>query len=139
MHVLYEFIDRLGSFISCDLVELDSKIVCCFYLDLSLWNISQSTTSLLIYASSPVVFTFLQRPFSNSIETLLLALAILSYTRAIRLNSSISKFWSTLLGSLVAVGVFTRVTFLAFVLPLILGTVTSAAKVASRRPTNLEK
>ncbi|GAA6016294.1 hypothetical protein JCM10207_000460 [Rhodosporidiobolus poonsookiae] len=88
-----------------------------FLLDVCIWRTSRSKTAVLLFASSPVTFTFLLRPFSNSLETLLLgivfALSGISKTAPSRRRLAA-------LGAALAFGVFTRITFAAFALPLVL-------------------
>lgn len=74
-----------------------------------------SNVPLILLATSPVVFTFLLRPFSNSLETLFFATALVLISR-MRYHASIYKL--VMLGMILAIGVWTRVTFLVFMAPL---------------------
>lgn len=88
--------------------------------DWMIWITSKSEISNLLFATSPVTFTFLLRPFSNSLETLIFAIALSLVGKILDTHGeTISKTWTTVLGSVLAVGIFTRITFLAFAVPLI--------------------
>lgn len=97
----------------------------------ALWRVSRrSKLSLLLFASSPVTFTLLLRPFSNSVETLLLAAA---YLQMGKLGNRPSKVPLVGMGAVLAAGIFTRVTFAMFVLPLVLSVVIKLARQTSTR------
>ncbi|GAA5991121.1 hypothetical protein JCM10908_006546 [Rhodotorula pacifica] len=86
-----------------------------FFIDWLLWRTSSShQPTLLLFATSPITFTFLLRPFSNSLETLCLALLLYLTYRAHPLPSVRT---ATIVGAVVAFGCFVRVTFVAFALP----------------------
>lgn len=93
--------------------------------DALLWATARSQLALLLFASSPVTFTFLLRPFSNSIETLVYAAALLALRRT---ATEVTTARMATLGALVAFGVFTRVTFLAFATPVVLAAMLFAAR-----------
>lgn len=100
-------------------------------LDYSLWIISRSSLALLLFASSPVTLTFLLRPFSNSLETVLLAAAFLLADRLLRSTSKrLSNSHLLALGVVLALGVWTRVTFVAFAAPLVVAVAIYAAHIA---------
>ncbi|BGP33424.1 alpha 1,2 mannosyltransferase [Rhodotorula toruloides] len=100
--------------------------------DYLIWSTSNgSPISLLMFASSPVVFTFLLRPFSNSLETLLLAAAFRLAPRRVRRDSQSSLI---AFGAVLALGVFTRITFVAFAAPLVLDVAQRCASQPSRSP-----
>ncbi|KAK4047396.1 alpha 1,2 mannosyltransferase [Microbotryomycetes sp. JL201] len=71
--------------------------------------------SLILLATSPITLTFLVRPFSNALETVILALALVCYNKW-----SLTRQRTPLmcLASLASLGVFTRITFMAFVSPI---------------------
>ncbi|KAK9237975.1 Alg9-like mannosyltransferase family-domain-containing protein [Lipomyces kononenkoae] len=76
---------------------------------------------LLLVASSYVTWTYQTHTFSNSVETIILAWTLVLIRRvSFRNFGHTSHFWSCcLLGCLVAIGVFNRITFPAFlVLPV---------------------
>ncbi|BGP17720.1 hypothetical protein JCM10213_005300 [Rhodosporidiobolus nylandii] len=101
-------------------------LVFSFAIDLLIHLTARSDTAVLLFASSPVVFTFLVRPFSNSLEALFFALALYVTLHTVKRTSctSLSK-----LGAILALGVFTRVTFVAFAAPLVIAV---AYRVAAR-------
>ncbi|GAA5986130.1 hypothetical protein JCM11641_004719 [Rhodosporidiobolus odoratus] len=101
------------------LAERATMLVLSFAIDLLIWLTSHSRHALLLVAASPVIFTFLLRPFSNSLETVLLALAYYLCHRFDR-RSSIAGL--ALLGSVCALGIFVRITFVAFVAPVLAAT-----------------
>lgn len=87
------------------------------------------TAALVLLGSSYVMLTFQLRPFSNSIEALLVALALLTLQDLLNKSpqrSNLTKL--TLLVVICVVGVFTRITFLAFALPIIIQAVLSILK-----------
>ncbi|GAA5998439.1 glycosylphosphatidylinositol-alpha 1,2 mannosyltransferase [Rhodotorula paludigena] len=89
-----------------------------FSLDLVVARLSrQPRLPLLLLASSPVAFSFLLRTFSNPLETLFLAALYLEYAD---LKSSRLAIQLGALGAVLAAGIFTRSTFAAFVLPVLL-------------------
>jgi hypothetical protein len=87
---------------------------------------SRSSTSVLLLASSPVALTFLLRPFSNTLETLFLAVTALLVKSVMSIPSGRTLI---VLGAVLALGVFTRITFVAFVLPLV---ISAAYKLAMK-------
>ncbi|GAA5855852.1 hypothetical protein JCM9279_003339 [Rhodotorula babjevae] len=97
-----------------------------FWVDYAVWRASaRSRLSVLLLASSPVTFTFLLRPFSNALETILLALAYFRAFYFLKPRRAASHIQLFGLGVVLAAGIFTRITFAAFALPLGLGTVAS--------------
>ncbi|CAI5740940.1 unnamed protein product [Hyaloperonospora brassicae] len=77
--------------------------------------------ALLLFASSWPTFVLLCRPFSNTLESLVLALCFAVLFLADphrRVLCGVVHVQTVLLGSLLAVGVFTRFTFPAFFFPL---------------------
>ncbi|GAA6040508.1 hypothetical protein JCM8097_005439 [Rhodosporidiobolus ruineniae] len=87
-----------------------------FRIDNLIWRTSRSSASLLLFASSPVTFTFLLRPFSNSLEAVALAALLLILSR---LSITPNRWTLFQLGAVLAYGVFTRITFAAFATPLV--------------------
>ncbi|GAO49902.1 hypothetical protein SAICODRAFT_67952 [Saitoella complicata NRRL Y-17804] len=71
---------------------------------------------LLLYASSYTTLTYQAHTFSNGIETILV---VWSIVLCFRLRARPSATHSALLGLLAALGIWTRVTFPAFLLPAI--------------------
>ncbi|KAK9318433.1 Alg9-like mannosyltransferase family-domain-containing protein [Lipomyces starkeyi] len=73
---------------------------------------------LLFVASSYVTWTYQTHTFSNSVETIILAWTLVLIRRiSFRNFGHTSHFWSCcLLGSLVAIGVFNRITFPAYLI-----------------------
>ena len=100
------------------------------------WIVSlscESSTPLFLFATAPITFTFLLRPFSNSLETLLFAFAILLLRKIVGADQRLPMGWSAALGGTMALGVFTRVTFVAFAAPLVGAFIVSAAGRLSTR------
>ncbi|GAA5915898.1 hypothetical protein JCM6882_001754 [Rhodosporidiobolus microsporus] len=89
-----------------------------FALDYLIHLTSKCRTAVVLFASSPVTFTFLLRPFSNSLETLALACLFASTSTKDLFGSSHAPRLA--LGAVLAIGVFIRVTFAAFAAPLLL-------------------
>lgn len=84
--------------------------------DWLVWRTSGSSRlALLLWATSPVTLTFLLRPFSNSLETLCLAVVLYLAVRPRGPRLSIGS--RALFGAVVAYGCFVRVTFAAFAVP----------------------
>ncbi|CDR36110.1 hypothetical protein NBRC10512_004991 [Rhodotorula toruloides] len=103
-----------------------------FFIDYLLCSTSKgSPIPFLMFASSPVLFTFLLRPFSNSLETLLLAAA---FYLAPRGTQRVRPSRLIAFGVVLALGVFTRITFVAFAAPLILDVAQRLASQPSRSP-----
>lgn len=75
-----------------------------------------SPIPLLVFASSPAVYTLLLRPFSNALETLLLAVALHLSLQGWQPKSPPRL---AALGAVLALGFFTRITFVAFAAPLV--------------------
>lgn len=79
------------------------------------------TLALVLLGTSHVMFTFQARPFTNSIEALLVALALIILQvmhRKHSVASPVAMFSS--LAVVCVIGVFTRITFAAFALPIAL-------------------
>lgn len=96
-------------------------------VDYSIWTVSSSSTSLLLFASSPITVTFLLRPFSNSLETILLAIIFLLAQANLHTRSRLlSPNRMAVLGAVSALGVWTRITFVAFACVPLLGVVVGA-------------
>lgn len=86
------------------------------------WTLSRSTSSdlpLLLFATAPITFAFLVRPFSNSLETILYAVALYLVGRIVESRGKDTRMAMGSLGAVLAMGIFTRVTFLAFAVPLV--------------------
>ncbi|GAA6053257.1 hypothetical protein NBRC10513_007170 [Rhodotorula toruloides] len=106
-----------------------------FLIDYLIWSTSNgSPIPLLLFASSPVVFTFLLRPFSNSLETLVLAAAFYLAPRDAKRDS---PFRLLAFGAVTALGIFTRITFVAFAAPLVLDVAQRLALQPSRSQSSL--
>ncbi|KAI5475906.1 MFS transporter, sucrose transport protein [Pseudohyphozyma bogoriensis] len=101
-------------------------------VDLILWIISGSHLTLLLFATSPVLLTFLLRPFTNSLETVLLAAALVILKRDVDGTHKIPAVGLAAIGATIAQGIFTRVTFLAFAAPIVLAV---AVLTAQRIPS----
>ncbi|CDS07737.1 hypothetical protein LRAMOSA01686 [Lichtheimia ramosa] len=71
---------------------------------------------LALFATSHVALVYYVRPFSNSFESLILCLSILCFCTL--LEDATSSTSSLVLGSLLVAGVFTRITFVLFGLPI---------------------
>ncbi|SCV74890.1 BQ2448_7919 [Microbotryum intermedium] len=84
-------------------------------IDICLQSIAHSNTPALVFATSPIVFAFLVRPFSNSLEAILVALA--ACVAHLILTRPPSKLHYATYGVLTSLGVFTRISFLFFTLP----------------------
>lgn len=93
----------------------------------------ESEIPLFLFATSPITFTFLLRPFSNSLETLLFAFAFLLLSKIIKTDRRMPVGWTTTLGGTLVLGVFTRVTFVAFAAPLVGAFILSAVRKLSSR------
>lgn len=78
-------------------------------LDILLYAISRSKNSLLLFASSYTTLTYQTHAFSNSWESILVLAT---------LYASQGEELSLMMGSLACLGVFTRVSFAAFMVPL---------------------
>ncbi|GAA5956882.1 hypothetical protein JCM3765_006628 [Sporobolomyces pararoseus] len=100
-----------------------------FVIDMSIHHISSSPLSLLLFASAPVTFTFLLRPFSNSLETVTLALAIFFTSRLLSFESQ----FMVPIGAVLAFGVWTRITFVAFAFPLVFAIVVRLSRGGNQR------
>ncbi|BGP56575.1 alpha 1,2 mannosyltransferase [Rhodotorula sphaerocarpa] len=91
-------------------------LACSFCADWLVWRTSGSSRlALLLWATSPVTLTFLLRPFSNSLETL--CLAVVLYLAVRPAGPRLSTGSRALFGAVVAYGCFVRVTFAAYALP----------------------
>ncbi|GAA6058994.1 hypothetical protein JCM10212_001704 [Sporobolomyces blumeae] len=102
-------------------------------VDACIWETSRSHLALVLFASSPVTLTFLVRPFSNSLETLALALSLL-FARRVYVHRHRRRNLVPL-GVALAWGVWTRVTFLAFAFPSVLAVVVTLAKQTNHADT----
>ncbi|KAH9930751.1 Alg9-like mannosyltransferase family-domain-containing protein [Fomitopsis serialis] len=85
-------------------------------------NPADRLRALVLLASSYVMHTFQVRPFSNSIEAIIVAMSLSSYKSLIETewNRSLGTFSPDLISLAIycVMGVFTRPTFLAFILPV---------------------
>eukprot|EP01124_Arcella_intermedia_P017672 TRINITY_DN2447_c0_g1_i1.p1 TRINITY_DN2447_c0_g1~~TRINITY_DN2447_c0_g1_i1.p1 ORF type:complete len:587 (-),score=137.05 TRINITY_DN2447_c0_g1_i1:30-1790(-) len=87
-----------------------------FVLDVVVWEFSgNDMDALFTLGSSWVLFVLINNGFSNSIETILVALAL---KLTFRPKTSWSDF--TIFGAFLAVGFFNRITFAVYALPLVL-------------------
>ncbi|CAH0486024.1 unnamed protein product [Peronospora farinosa] len=134
----YKLLDVLGVKLTGWLMLVIPRLLLCglsFIIDAILYQIVAKMTRhqkfqvkqekqgkvLLLFASSWPTFVFLCRPFSNTFETLVLAVCF----GVLFLVNSHRRVWcgvmhvqTLLLGSLLAVGFFTRFTFIVFFFPL---------------------
>jgi len=116
-----------------------------FIIDISMYNIRSLQyrdpyPPLLIYASSYLILTFFQRPFSNTFEELLLVFCLWTFLacvppRQINLrerkikgsgasrraigNIQLNGFRAFLLGFFFILGAFTRLTFVVYFMPIL--------------------
>lgn len=97
------------------------------YTDCTVYLTTGSVLALLFLATSPAMFTFLLRPFSNSLETLLFAFALACIGSMARQPGLIKPVWMVMIGIAVGVGLWTRVTFVAFVAPVGVANIVLAA------------
>ncbi|GAA5963081.1 hypothetical protein JCM8115_002616 [Rhodotorula mucilaginosa] len=96
--------------------ERSVMLLLTFSMDWLVWRTSRShRPTLLLFATSPITLTFLLRPFSNSLETVCLAL-LLYQTSCLERYRREGK-GLVLVGAIVAFGCFVRVTFVSFALP----------------------
>jgi phosphatidylinositol glycan class Z len=99
-----------------------------FAVDFSVWALSRPTKGVplpvLMVASAWPAMVLLNRPFTNAMETWVLAVlfrVVLYEKRSIKKpKPSISFFQCLAVGALSALGVFTRFTFVCFACPIIL-------------------
>ncbi|CAG8469185.1 9471_t:CDS:10 [Funneliformis mosseae] len=128
------FTKKLFNWVVWIVVKNHSQIL----LDYTAYTIAQlfypnnALRSLLVFASSYVVLIFNTRPFSNSVESILLALAFCVYVkgstpkfplRQQHGDSSTDKDefpvnLAFLFGCIVALGSFTRITFILYAFPI---------------------
>ncbi|KAM0746928.1 hypothetical protein T439DRAFT_383572 [Meredithblackwellia eburnea MCA 4105] len=78
-----------------------------------------SSISTSIFNTSPALLVFLLRPFSNTLETTLLAGLFVTFSQILSNRTIRWKrvAWSGLFGVILALGTWTRITFVAFALP----------------------
>jgi len=89
-------------------------LLCSFIVDYTAYELSGfNKNALLVAASSWVTFSFLLTPFSNTVETLLLCLLLLSI-----FNEKLQSL--SLTGAIMALGLFNRFSFSFYVLPVVL-------------------
>ncbi|KAH8928967.1 glycosyltransferase family 22 protein [Atractiella rhizophila] len=88
-------------------------------LDALFFSLSSSRTQKMLYLLSPLPYTFLLRSFSNTVETVLLAASFL-LVKCMGFPCSKRKRNALffILGAVVALGIWTRVTFVAFYAPI---------------------
>ncbi|EPQ31272.1 uncharacterized protein PFL1_01457 [Pseudozyma flocculosa PF-1] len=99
-----------------------------FILDYAVFCLAPRTrrlSALCLLAASSSILTFQVRPFSNSVESTVLALSLLAYRSALEHLSppaavvpSSPHLASAALGALAALGLFSRFTFVLFFLPI---------------------
>ncbi|KAI4260251.1 MAG: hypothetical protein LQ352_000373 [Teloschistes flavicans] len=77
----------------------------------------QRTSAVVLVASSYVTWTYQTHTFSNAVETLVVLWSIVMIQRILDNRHRSSLLSSAVLGSLLAFGVFNRITFPAFLLP----------------------
>ncbi|KAI8988994.1 Alg9-like mannosyltransferase family-domain-containing protein [Trametes punicea] len=109
-------------------VERVSFLLSSFLLDYSIHSLVHESVrlqALLLFASSYVVHTYQVRPFSNSIEAILVALSLVTLKRLFLVESDKAASRRAplnlaLLAFVAVCGLFTRITFAAFCLPIAL-------------------
>ncbi|KAJ3555818.1 hypothetical protein NM688_g2367 [Phlebia brevispora] len=108
-----------------------SFLLLSFILDYSVYHLVPHgyMIALVLLGSSSTLLTFQLRPFSNSLEAALLALSLVAYQRLYR---SPTKAVLTCFTALVVFGIFTRITFLAFALPIVVSTLLNLWHGSSR-------
>ncbi|KAK4055890.1 alpha 1,2 mannosyltransferase [Microbotryomycetes sp. JL221] len=85
-------------------------------VDYTIFNVAtHKRLSLILISTSPVMLTFMLRPFSNSIETILLSTCVVCYHKWSQTRSQLLLVLMSAIGSL---AVFTRITFVAFAAPV---------------------
>ncbi|OBZ76959.1 GPI mannosyltransferase 4 [Grifola frondosa] len=96
--------------------------------------------ALVLLASSYIVHTFQTRPFSNSIEAVLFAIFLVTFQNVVSPEKRSSARVSikgilslTYLAFLLAFGIYTRLTFIAFALPVVLETLKWTVRRATQR------
>ena len=105
------------------------------FIDWAVYSLAQPAfkqTALLLYASSYVTWTFQTHTFSNAIESILVCLTIIAFLNFRRSRSVVSAS-GALTGFLTSFGFFLRITFPAFILPVVI----SAIPAVYERPTRL--
>ncbi|KAI8143935.1 Alg9-like mannosyltransferase family-domain-containing protein [Fennellomyces sp. T-0311] len=70
---------------------------------------------IVLVSTSQVMMVYYMRPFSNTIESILLCLSLLAYTATLKQITSTLSF---ALGCLLSLGVFTRITFILYGFPV---------------------
>ncbi|KAG2224178.1 hypothetical protein INT45_001296 [Circinella minor] len=84
---------------------------------------------ILLVSTSQVMLVYYMRPFSNTIESILLSLSLFVYTTMLQKITSIRSF---ALGCLLSLGVFTRITFILYGFPVGIGYLLNAYKKSRR-------
>ncbi|KAI9496534.1 GPI mannosyltransferase [Zychaea mexicana] len=79
----------------------------------------------LLVSTSQVMLVYYMRPFSNSVESVALCLAFSIYATTLQKITSIRSF---ALGSVLSLGIFTRITFILYGFPVGLGFLLNAYK-----------
>ncbi|KAI0708537.1 Alg9-like mannosyltransferase family-domain-containing protein [Earliella scabrosa] len=95
-------------------------------LDYAIYHLvheSARSSALILLASSYVTLTYQVRPFSNSIEAILVALSLvllrkMLLTERVRPSTQTGTRYLALSAFVVICGIFTRITFAAFYLPI---------------------
>ncbi|KAI0672169.1 Alg9-like mannosyltransferase family-domain-containing protein [Trametes maxima] len=103
-----------------------SFLLLSFLLDFSVYHLVHGSVrleSLILVASSHVMYTYQLRPFSNSLEAIFVALSLVLLRKLLiaetnRDSSQRSRFYLAALAAIAVSGLFTRITFAAFFLPL---------------------
>jgi len=86
--------------------------LCSFLVDYTAYTLTgENRNALLVASSSWVMFAFMLAPFSNTVETLILCLLLLS---VFKFKTSYS-----VTGAIIAVGVFNRFTFACYAVPIV--------------------
>ncbi|KAI0649779.1 Alg9-like mannosyltransferase family-domain-containing protein [Trametes meyenii] len=103
-----------------------SFLLLSFLLDFSVYHLvheSARLDTLLLVASSHVMYTYQLRPFSNSLEAVLVALSLVLLRKLFvaETNKDLlqrSRLYLAVFAPVAVFGLFTRVTFAAFFLPV---------------------
>ena len=113
------------------------RLACCLLsilvVDWSVWKLSYNGSTdgvpipVLLLASSWPTFVMLSRPFSNSLESMVLALLLRTIISKIDTNTAVtnittsySLLFALQVGMICSVGIFTRFTFAFFAIPVLL-------------------
>ncbi|KAI9029040.1 Alg9-like mannosyltransferase family-domain-containing protein [Phycomyces nitens] len=116
--------------LSIFLTERTASFILSLLIDFSIIHLYKSMKKdyllpLFLVASSQVALVYYTRTFSNTIEAIILCLSLASYTSFTKKGSLVSAYF---LGFLLCLGIFTRITFGLYGLPIGLGFLWHALK-----------